>query len=267
MNKISRHEKPLVIKDKSGEKTRNPNRIVINQHVIPRKHILKWSTEGKMVKVCEISTGKQKLFAAAKSYFCVMRLWDQWVEVNMLGPNEKNYQKQIRLFEEQKSFTHQEYIMAYYVMLCVRTWVANKERPDYPSSMTDLSYETTKAELEENELEMAGGVHIVKATLDEGSQHMARQVVKLTMSQAFIKWCSVLEGQKWIYFHSEEEAFILPDSLHNNFHRKLHILPVCPKYVLIAEATYNNLEVNGNLEVDFINKSFIENSIKYYVYK
>lgn len=266
MKKISRHEKALAIKGKSGKTIRNPNEIVVNQHIIPRIHILEWSTDGKLVTVCDISSGEEKPLAASNPYFCVMRLWDQWTEVNMLGPNERNYQEQLYLLKKKKPFTHHEHILAYYIMLCVRTWVANKKRPDYPSTMTNLSYVPTKSELEENELEMVKtGVHVVKGTSDESSQYMARQVVKMSMSQAYIQWCLVLKGQQWNIFHSKVKSFVLPDSLYENFQLNLHILPVCPNYVLIAKTTYQHLVENNCLEVDFINKSLIENAIKFYV--
>lgn len=266
MNKLSRHEKALIIKDKNGKSVRNPNEITIHQHVIPRKHILKWSIDDKMVKVYESSSGDEKRLAASSPFFCVMRLWDQWTEVEMLGTNEDNYQKQIRLFWEKQPFTHHEHIMAYYVMLCVRTWVANKERPDYSSIITNLSYEPTKAELEDNELDMTGGVHFVMSNSNGKSQHMARQVVKEAMSQAFIKWCLVLNGQKWKVFYSKEQQFILPDSLHNNFSNNLHILPICPNYVLILDLTYNRLIENDCLDVESINKLLIDDCKKYYIF-
>ena len=266
MNKLSRHEKALTIKGKNGKTVRNPNEITINQHIIPRKHLLEWSIDGKIVKVYEPSSGDEKRLAVSSPYFCVMRLWDQWAEVEMLGTNEDNYQKQLRLFKEKQPFTHYEHIMAYYVMLCVRTWVANKERPHYLSMMTNLSSEPTKAELEDNELEMAGEVHLVMTNSNENSQHMARQVVKDTMSQAFIQWCLVLKDQKWKVFQSEEEQFILPDSLHNSFSRNLHILPVSPNYVLILDLTYKRLKENSCLDVKFINKLFIDDCKKYYIF-
>jgi len=256
MKKMSRHEKPLA---------QNPNEISVNQHIIPKKHILEWSTNGKLVTVCDISVGEKKRLAASAPYFCAMRLWDQGTEVKMLGANERNYQEQFQLLKEKQPFTNQEHILEYYVMLCVRTLVADKERPDYPSTMTNLSYEPTKSELEKNELDVQNGGRFIMSNSNESSQHMARQVVADFMREAFIKWYQDLKKEQWKVFHSKEKSFILPDSLYKNFQRNLHILPVCPNYVLITETTYKHLMKNNCLDVDFINKSLFENAIKFYV--
>lgn len=265
MTKLSRHEQPVVLKDNEGKKISNPNRITVDQHVIPQKHILEWSTDGKMVDVCNVSNGKVKSLAASSSFFCVRRLWDQWVELKMLGSNEKNYQEQLCLFKKQQPFSKQEHILEYYIMLCVRAWVANKERPDYPWIMSELSYEPSQGELEDNELAMDGKCHFVEVSSRESSQQLARQVVKMAMLRTFDQWYAVLKGQQWITFHSKDEQFILPDALHESFLNKLYVMPICPNYVLITDATYKYLIENDYLSVSFINKILIESSINYYV--
>lgn len=262
MARLTRHEKPL---SKTEGHENNPNKITINQHVIPNKHILKWSTDGKMVEVYDIEGKEFKKLSAASPYFCVMRLWDQWTESEMLKSNEDNYQSQIELMRKGLRFTNPEYVMAYYVLLCVRIWVANKERPHYPSVFSSISHEYKKSELEDNELEMEGPVHIVNSTIDPDSQHMARQVVKMAMNEVFIQWCENIKGQAWKVYQSDDEHFILSDALYANYLNGFHVLPVSPKQVLIAESTYESLDQRGSLSVQFINKTMERNAINYYI--
>jgi len=265
MKKQSRHEKPITV-DANGKSIKNPNQITINQHIIPKKHILGWSNDGKQVTVNDLASGEIKRLAASNPYFCVMRSWDQWTENNMLRVNEENYQAQIRLMMDKQPFTHPEHITAYYAMLCVRTWVANKERPDYPCEMTELSYECSKEELEQNEIEMLdSNVHIISSTLDNSSQHMARQVVKLSMNSAFIQFCEALKGIKWNIFRSKSKFYHLSDAFYNNYTRKLHILPVFPDCVLIADTTYKSFIKNGLLDVEYINELLVKEANKFYI--
>ncbi|HHQ6589686.1 TPA: hypothetical protein ACSTLS_001231 [Serratia fonticola] len=262
MTKLIRHEKPLSKTDKHGK---NPNKITINQHVIPCKHLLEWSTDGKMIEVFDIGKQVFKTLPAQSSYFCVMRLWDQWTESEMLKCNEDNYQNQIDFMRGGREFSNADHITAYYVLLCVRIWVANKERPHYPSNFSSISHEYNQSELEDNELEMSGSVHVINATIDHDSQHMARQVVKMAMSNAFLEWCQRINKYKWRVYKSDGVGFILSDALYLNFLKGLHVLPINPKQVLIAEPTYEYLEKNGMLSAEFINNIMKTNAINYYI--
>ena len=265
MSRQSRHEKPLIEQNVNGKRIKNPNKIIINQHVIPNKHLLEWSKDGKMISVYDINSNESKTLPSSSPYFCVMRLWDQWTETKMLKTNEDNYQVQISLMKQGLPFTHIEHIMEYYVLLCVRIWVANKERPNYPSIFTSISQEHNKSELEENELEMEGTCHIIKGTTDDNSQHIARQIVKMAMNKAFIQWCEAIKDQNWLIYQSDEESFILSDALYNNYLKGIHLFPVNPKKVLITESTYKFLEDTNSLSVKSINNIMKANAVNYYV--
>lgn len=264
MARLIRHEKPL---PKSEEHGSNPNKIIVNQHVIPNKHLLEWSTDGKMVEVYDLGSNEWKTLPTKSPYFCVMRLWDQWTESVMLKSNEDNYQGQIEIMRSEGDFTNPDYVMAYYVLLCVRVWVANKERPHYPSKFSSMSYECNQSELEDNELEMEGPVHVVKGTIDPDSQHMARQVVKMVMNQAFSQWCEKMKSLKWNLYQSDDVDFILSDALYNNFLQGFHVLPISPKQVLIAEPVYDELVKKESLSAKFINSMMKENAVNYYIKK
>lgn len=264
MNKKHRHEKPLVKKAPNGGNINNPNKITVNQHVIPAKHLLEWSKDGKSVTITEGCTGKKTNRLVSDARFCVMRLWDQWTESVTLKSNEDNYQKQIDLIKRGKEFSEIGHVTEYYILLCVRIWVANNERPNYPSMMTNLSLESTKAELEENELEMSC-VHFVKPTADNQSQDMARQVVKFAMDSAFIQLCAQFKSSNWMVFDSTQEDFVFSDALYKNFKKGVHILPISPKRVLMTESTYRDLTLKHFLSDSYINNLMKENAVHYIV--
>lgn len=266
MNKKHRHEKPLVIKDRNGKSINNPNRITINQHIVPKKHILEWSSDADMVTVNEIAANMAKRLPAANPYFCAMRLWDQWTETKQLTPNERNYQNQLDLMKAGENPANPESIFAYYIMLGVRTWIANKERPIYPRIMNDISGAASKATLEENELRtVETGFHMIYPAMDEDSQDSARQLVKMAMSMTFIQWCDQVGLQEWKTIHSNDESFVLPDSFDLNLRRHLHILPVTPKLAMVLKNTYLYLEERNSLNATHINQLLIAGARKYYI--
>jgi hypothetical protein len=257
-----RHERPL---PKTSIDESNPNNIVINQHVIPASHLLEWSIDKKMVEVFDIESGNTKSISAKSSYFCAMRLWDQWTEKNMLKTNEDNYQSQIELIKNGRDISEPDFIMAYYVLLCVRVWVATKERPHYPSELSKISHEHNQAELEDNELEMDGSIHIINPTIDSNSQHMDRQTVKIAMNSAFTQWCRKMKSTSWRIYERSGESFILSDAFYNNMLCGLHVLPISPDKVIIADSTYTCLESNNLLSADHINTIMRSNAVNYYV--
>lgn len=261
MARLIRHEKPL---PKSEKHKSNPNKIIVNQHVIPNKHLLEWSTDEKMVEVYDLESNELKKLPTKSPYFCVMRLWDQWTESVMLKSNEDNYQDQIEIMRSDGDFTNPDYVMAYYVLLCVRVWVANKKRPHYPSNFSSISHECNQSKLEDNELEMEGPVHFVKSTIDPDSQHMARQVVKMAMNQAFAHWCERMRNLKWKLYNSDDGDFILSDAFYNNFRKGFHVLPISPKQVFIAESVYDELVKNESLSASYINAVMKNSAVNYY---
>lgn len=261
MRQSIRHEKPLSKTDKHGN---NPNKITCNQHVIPCKHLLEWSIDGKMVNVFDIEKQEFKTLPARSPYFCVMRLWDQWTESTMLRTNEDKYQNQIELMRNRDDFIL-DILVEYYTMLCLRVQVAHKERPHSPSMFLSLSHEYSKSELEENELEVKGGVLIIKGTTEPTSQHSARKVAGIFMSSIFRSWCQKMMRYEWNIYQSDSDDLILSDAFYLNFQKNFHVLPINPRVALIDKRTYEDLEKRGKLSVQFINSIMKKNAVNYYI--
>jgi hypothetical protein len=266
MKKKSRHERPLVAKNIAGKNISNPNEITVNQHVIPEKHLLRWSKDKKAVKFIELPNLIEKILPAGNPYFCVMRLWDQATEAGMLKVNEANFWQQIDMLEAGQNFSKPGYITEYYAMLCARIWVSNRERPHSASIFSEISHDSTKSELEQNELSMldSSSVHYVLSTIQNDSQHIARQVVKLAMSRQFSHWREVLKSEKWLCISKKQDNYVLSDAFLNNLQDGIHILPISPNRVLVTEGTLNSLGINGDVDDETINSYMKKNAVNYY---
>lgn len=258
------HEAPLVVPDAQERKIRNPNGITVNQHVIPQAHLEEWSREDGLLNVFD-KRKKSWITPAPQDAFTVQRLWDQWTEQTFLGSNERNYQNQADLIKASQSIESSEHISAYFFMLCIRAFVAEKERPDYPSTMELSSQVLSQSELEDIELRNVGASAHLSYPGGYGSQSFARETVKFAMNTIFIKGIRRFTGMVWTPFAMTGEDAILPDSLIKIGESGLAILPVSPKIVLIGSRANNGFSSDASLTSSTINEKLISSSVRYYV--
>jgi len=258
------HESPLSIHDANGKKKRNPNEITVNQHVIPQAHLREWSREDGLLNVFDKKKNSW-ITPAVKDAFSVQRLWDQWTEQTFLGTNERNYQNQAALIKKLKPIENNEHISAYFFMLCIRAYVAGRERPDYTSAMEVFSKVSNQRELEEVELKNVGStVHL--SCLGEGnSQNSARETVKLAMNMMFIRGVQKFKGVVWTPIAMSGVDAVLPDSLINIDKQGLAILPVTPKIVLIGSRENSAAPSVNYLTSSSINEKLMDSSVRQYV--
>lgn len=258
------HEAPLIAHDAEGKKVRNPNEITVNQHVIPQAHLKEWSREDGLLNVFD-KQKKSWITPAPGDAFVVQRLWDQWTEQTFLGSNERNYQNQADLIKASKPIENNEHISAYFFMLCIRAYVAARERPNYPSTMELSSRVLTQSELEELELQNVGSSVHLSYPGGEDSQSSARETVKFAMNMMFKRGISKFKDVVWTPFSMTGEEAILPDSLIKIDESGLAILPVTPKIVLIGCRANNGFTSDSLLTSSAINEKLISSSVKYYV--
>lgn len=250
----SPHEKP-VIKYDQGRKVSNPNRITTNQHVIPVAHLREWLGAKQLLNVFDRKVGGWTT-PDLDNTFTVQRLWDQQTEVNLLGSNESNYQKQVDRVEKGLPIEQHDHISAYFAMLIVRHSVAHRPRPDGPSILEDISAPLSQERLEEIELEnLSSGVPIVFPG-NASSQVIARTVVSMAMNMEFIRHVKRFAGILWTPVEMGADDAILPDSVKRLETRRAVLLPMSPRVVLIgsrgsnliaAQKRYTPTDINGML--------------------
>lgn len=259
----SPHETPSETLDENGNRVKNPNRITVNQHVIPQAHLKEWLGGENLITIYR-KQGGDPIYRAPKDAFVVARLWDQPTEQGMIKTNEDNYQQQLTLLAETGTIARSPWITEYFVMLAARAYVAAKERPLYDSIMEPTSWALSQAELEKEEVEQ---VHeTVRMFNGAGNPHAAaRMVVSGTLTLFFIRGRMLIEDTVWVPFTTRGEKFILPDSNVALYEKRFLALPVSPELVLLDEKLFAKLEEAGQLTPEYLNKRFLESSVRYYV--
>lgn len=259
----SPHEKPIEKLSEDGKRVKNPNEITVNQHVIPQAHLKQWLGGEDLLTVIDKSSG-ESLKRSPKNSFVVARLWDQPTEQGMIKTNEDNYQQQLTLLAETGSIARSPWITEYFVMLAARAYFAAKERPLYDSIMEPPSWAPSQAELEDDEVEQ---VHdTVRIFRGAGNPHAtARTIVSMALTQFFIRGRELLKDTVWVPFKMTGEKFILPDSNVALFEKRFLALPVSPDLVLLDEKLLAKLEEASQLTPEYLNKRFLESSVRYYV--
>lgn len=258
------HEIPVVVHDAQGKKVRNPNRITVNQHVIPQAHLKEWSREDGLLNVFDKQT--QSWFTPApQDAFAVQRLWDQWTEQTFLGGNERIYLNQADLIKAGQPIENHGHISEYFLMLCIRACVAAGQRPDYPPIMKLSSQSLTQSELEDIELQnVSTSAHLCYLGGD-GSQSTTRDMVKFKMNMKFLRGMPKFKDVLWTPVAMTGEDAILPDSLINIEESGLAILPVTPRIVLIGSPANGSVTGAASLTSSAINEKLIGSSVRHYV--
>lgn len=250
----SPHEKP-VIKHDQGRKVSNPNRITTNQHVIPIAHLREWLGANQLLNVFD---RKVEAWSTPDldNAFTVQRLWDQKTEVDLLNSNERNYQNQVDRVEKDLPIEQHDHISAYFAMLIVRHWVAQRPRPDEPTILEEMSDPLSQEQLEEIELENLGSRAPYVVPGGVGSQVMARTVVAMAMNSEFVWHVRRFAGVRWTPVAMGADDAILPDSVARLEQRRVVLLPMSPRVVLVgsrgdsliaAQNRYTPADINGML--------------------
>ncbi|MNB80324.1 hypothetical protein D3C76_295920 [compost metagenome] len=259
----SPHEAPSETLDENGNRVKNPNRITVNQHVIPQAHLKEWLGDENLLAIYR-KQGGEPVERSPKSAFVVARLWDQPAEQGMIKSTEDNFLEQIAFFRRNGSIDRSLIVTEYFVMLAARAYCVAKERPLYDSIMEPPPCIPSQAQLEEDETEQ---VHdTVRIFNGVGDPHAtARMIVGMALTSFFIKGRVLIEDTEWVPFTTTGEKFILPDSNVALYEKRFLALPVSPELVLMDEKLLAKLEEAGKLTPEYLNKCFLESSVRYYV--
>ncbi|MDW1741532.1 DUF4238 domain-containing protein [Vibrio sp. Vb2354] len=263
---MDKHEKPISVTTDTGKKQSNPNQLSINQHIVPQKHLMKWSKNGKVIHIFDKKNKNFKTLPPKANLFGEMRLWDQWTEAKLLKTNEDNFNNYIDQIQDLAQSEFSQECLEYYAMLVARTQIASMGRPSStPSLLTNLNYELSKGELEQSELDMLDSdIPIIYASSDRASQHLDRQVVKFALQSLFFSWMSQLEGMSWTLLESKNGNFSLSDSFYNNAQKGIHILPINPNFVWVSANYMNKIYYELSTINYHINNIIEDGAVRYH---
>lgn len=254
----TKHEAPHETTDEHGKKIRNPNKITVDQHVTPRKHLAEWAGSSGRISIIDIETG-ESIQPRPDDAFVVSRLWDQPMEAGTVKSTEDKFQEEIARLRASNKISHHQLITEYFVMLGARACCAAMPRPDYKSTMHSPNLTPTKEELELDELaQVNDSVRFIRGF---NGQSTSRLVVSMTMNSIFLRYRTDLKDRQWIPFESLGEKFILPDSLWFLLQHDFLLLPVSPDLILIESRIYEQLSDRGLLNAEALN-TFLKQSVR-----
>ena len=87
----------------------------------------------------------------------------------------------------------------------------------------------------------------------------------MALTSFFIRGRVLIEDTVWVPFTTTGEKFILPDSNVALYEKRFLALPVSPELVLLDEKLLAGLQEAGQLTPEYLNKRFLESSVRYYV--
>ncbi|MBA0212131.1 hypothetical protein [Pectobacterium brasiliense] len=260
------HEEPMFGQDKNGVSRKNPNNITINQHIIPKKHLTYWSSDGRNVVVKNISTENELTIPFDNPLFCVKRLWDQGVELDF-KKIEDEYQSQLEsvLNGGIKAKFNMNSFVDYYKSIVIRCELSKKERPHYVVG-ADLIGEHTKEQLEKSEWELVDnetGIFTIPVAESAESQSASRFVVRISIDMIFSQLDELFANTNWniIFLEENHESLFISDAIFHFHENGFHLLPLTPRILLISAET--KIKMGNALKSSVINKLMMKFSSIY----
>lgn len=266
------------MKKNKAEKTikGNPNKITNNQHIIPRKQLLEWSSNNKTILTSSprIKAGSPIELSPDETIFCVQRLWNDLTEHKALKPIEDQYQKEVSHLKEGGKIQKKDNITFYYSMLIARIMIAKRPRLNNTPILTNPSMQLSKEQLEKEEIKYrdSNGPHVmtIYPPLDPSSQDQERAITSFFMLGFYQRLVISLQSNNldnWVPIYIADQSFVISDALFELYNEQLYILPITPNIILITESTQKKLSSSQPLSIEEINDLLIKRHDRFYVKK
>ncbi len=207
-----KHEKP-----QAG----NPNQLTIDQHVLPRASIERFTDNDSMVEVCRGDT----TFKAddKNSIFCARRVWDQKAEQGYLDL-ERDFQVLAGTIIGTHShvLNDEENRLAsrFFALVCARTIARRNPIPD-----TKLEGATPVSTFDKDHLEKLEKFGYV--TLNQSGQVPGRMIAGPRLGLEMDYCLQTLDGATWYVAVSDSSEFLVSDSID-----RVPVIPLSPTMML-----------------------------------
>lgn len=241
------------------EKTQkgNPHKLTVNQHIIPKASIKRFSREDGSVDIY-ITKDKNKIrFKPENSFFCAMRVWNQNAESGYMKDIEDQYQKLIVNLVKRPSrdiTTNENRVISEMFALWNCRW--NIDRQPLPQikykNVKALAFNPNKEERERLEKVGISPIYEENNEFTIAKRDILAPIIRLNI----IRVVEELEGSNWKLVESAHGQFIFPDNAKN-----IDYMPVTPKFCLIHCAAYNQIYYK---DLTALNNNSISNSVKYF---
>jgi len=207
---------------------RNPNRLTINQHVLPAKSIERFTNRSGRVLLHDLRRGREILVKPDNSFFCACRAWDERAETGYMKCIEDEFQKIVDsilngriavLAPEDKAAVDRMYALWHMRSRC-------RELEWQEQQLKGVGGSDLTKEQEEN-LEKNGYVFVRR-----GGRMPARQLNGVVLQMRIFNYARDLAARvsRWGIISAQSGEFIVPDiPVHG-------IIPLTPRLALVQSA-------------------------------
>ena len=237
------HEKP---------QQSNPHGLTINQHVFPRRSVVRFANHGGYVQLHDIVHNVVRPAKADDPIFCAKRVWDQRAEVGFMKSIEDEFQSLVdaligagvpRAIPPQ----HWDDVSRFFILWWARAEFADQAHEDVPfKGVTGHAWPKDQQE----QMEKAGG-HFFR----EGGTMPSRFLHGMRIQKFVDVETEPLTGKRWGMALASAGRFVVPNR------PACRIVPVSRSVSLIWGC---DDAIIDEREVDRINDLHIKGSDKYY---
>ncbi len=239
---------------------KNPNELVIKQHIFPSKSIRRFVQNNGTVNVKLVKQNKVIKLPPDDKLFCAKRSWDQRAETGYMKEIEDKFQtlaskivtNKIKNIGESENRTVSEFFAL---------WELRFYKNLNPIDDTELKEILPGKSYTKNEEEILEKSNMVfaKASARDKVSIPSRFMNSQSIQMGIYERIAQMGYLKWGIVSSHEGEFIVPDNFSNNA-----ILPVSPNIILLWDS--NNLVIRRS-EVIKVNQLAISCSKTFYFAK
>lgn len=229
----------------------NPHGLTINQHVLPKESIARFSQKDGFVSVFLLKQKKTFRLSPKDALFCAMRVWNQASEHGFMRKVEDDFQALANDILSDRidcNFCPSEnLIISHFHALCrMRAEARQTPHPDVQIQGVAPGSALTKDQ--EEVLEKNGYI------FPRGTTIPGRHIESLRIQMLFARLCA--PETTWAVVYSRMIEFLVPDSF-----REIGIVPLAPNCCLVAN------QIGGEISPDNairINRIAVAHSSTYY---
>lgn len=231
----NRYEEPSLVIDENGKKTKNPNKITINQHVISVNHISRFADSKGIIQITR--QGKKFPADTRNVIFTTQRLWSQSQEAGLMKNIEDSFHNQIEDIIDKRKITDHNAISHYYALWCAR-YIAKIKGIPTGEQVVRIRNPMQKDAVEKLDLDNINqSVKIIGSSGDD-CQSINRAVVDEAIEFYVSRIFENLKNETWAIVNAEQGSFICPDNVLTQC-----LIPISPKTLLILDDRNHSAEL------------------------
>ncbi|WP_445769328.1 hypothetical protein [Rheinheimera sp.] len=226
------------------EKTQktNPHQITVNQHIVPKKSIERFTSSG-LVELQDLKRGITRKAAPNDEVFLCKRVWDDSTETMFMKSVEDEYQNVVEKLINGQSVsekTKDKAVTQLFSLWYAKSLTINASKSNFLSGSVIKGDYYTK-DMQEK-IEAMGMAYV-----DEDGTIPMRLVTGVAIQIKYLELVKIYSGIRWGLVHSKETEFIVPDCFVN-----FAVIPVTPNFAFIGNSLNGDI---SKLDASIINSA------------